>query len=279
MRERFRPATQRLRGAVVLLATAQCNGNYGRGSVCPPRGGMLSNQIQCGPGLESMRSVCCDAFFFVAASVVCVTAVRAAEDAPDGARGAAFTFAKRVITPILKNPASADFEWSSVSVDRVMPVKSEAGNSVELVFVSGLVRATNSFNAVVPSEWQVTMWHDENGYEGMIVVHDDKIILKTEKGERFLNVMNAKQDKQQKQMVAEAAEKAQRQREENKAKADGHVLGEKHGAKLGTKAKVLRESEISKRARKFAADAGYAEERLVEQFENGYADAISAAAR
>jgi hypothetical protein len=211
--------------------------------------------------------------------VLVATAVCGADEQPDGARGAAFTFAKRVIGPILKNPASADFDWASVHVSRTMPLKSEAAEQVEIVMVRGTVRATNSFNAVVPADWQVTMWHDENGYEAMIVVHDGKMILKTERGERFLNVMAAKQDKQDKQRAAEAADKAEKQRQEKTSRADGYALGQKHGAKLGTKAKTLSDSEISKRSRKFAAEAGYSDEWLINQFEKGYADALSAAAR
>lgn len=66
---------------------------------------------------------------------------------------------------------------------------------------------------------------------------------------------------------------------EAKAQEAGNEAGQAQAAKLGKNARMLRDTEIARRARKSATEAGYTDERLIEKFCEGFADAIAAAAK
>ena len=77
----------------------------------------------------------------------------------------------------------------------------------------------------------------------------------------------------------QSRDEPKRNEEEKKARTAGHKAGKVHGAKIGKRAKSLRDSEITRRANKLAADAGYRDDGLIAQFVEGYADAIASAAQ
>lgn len=81
-----------------------------------------------------------------------------------------------------------------MKVERTLPATTAANKQATIVFVSGIVRATNSFNATVPSQWRVIMLHNEDKYEPMVITNDKQFVLKTEKGEKFLKQLMEREE-------------------------------------------------------------------------------------
>jgi len=231
---------------------------------------------------------------FILALMIAVTCVhaRAADEEPKGARGAGYTFAKTVIKPTLKNPSSADFDWESVKVDGTFKgKKKDDGTSSEIVSVSGVVRATNSFNAVVPSKWQVVMTHGDEGWKPIVVTHESEFLLKTDEGEQFLNALVERSKKKK----AEAAAKndeiiAQQKREKEELVAQqkresqlqacyeaGQACGEEVAERFGRNVKKTPDSLVEKHAAKALKAAGYSDEEESDKFRQGFRDAIAEA--
>lgn len=180
-----------------------------------------------------------------------------AEEEPEGARGAGFTYAKRVLAKSLHNPKSADFDWESVKVDKVFPVQSD-GKDVKVISVSGVVRATNSFNAVVSSKWQVLMMLADGKYEPMVVVNGGQFVAKTEKGERFLNLLLEQQNKKGKQQP--------------KSESDGKESMDAPDA--ASRKEALKAAYED--GRKAGETAALKDQELAEQFAEGFKAAIRA---
>lgn len=79
---------------------------------------------------------------------VLVMAARASAATPAEYRDVALKAAREHVPKVLKNPRSAEFDEGSI---KCVPLV-EWGSPV-WVRVSGVVRGTNAFNAVVPSQW------------------------------------------------------------------------------------------------------------------------------
>lgn len=79
-----------------------------------------------------------------------------ADELNSGVRGAGYMSAKKLVPQFLKNPDSAEFSWETVSYSVI-----KAGQMWE---VRGIVRSTNSFNAVVPEQWKVVILYHEGNY-------------------------------------------------------------------------------------------------------------------
>jgi len=213
-------------------------------------------------------------YAIIFAAAVSAAIATAEEVAPEGARGAAFEFAKRAITPTLKNPDSAKFEWESVRVNRAIPVKRKDGTEEKVVIVSGVVRATNSFNAVVPSEWKVMMLHNADGYETMTVSLDREFVVKTERGEKFLNAMVERQEAtRQKNREAEqqtASRRAALEAAHNAGRESGDAVASRFGRNVKTASDALVEKQLD-RAQKLSK---LSDDDEIEQFKNGFMAAI-----
>jgi hypothetical protein len=240
-----------------------------------------------------MRAIHIRLACFVIALAASVITHAQAEEAPEGARGAALTFAKKAIRPTLKDPSSADFEWASIHVDRVLPVKNADDAQTEIVIVSGIVRAKNSFNAIVPSEWEVVMLHDSENYEAMVVTNGGQFVLKTDKGEKFLNILVERRKKQDEKRRIAAAEKARLAKEEAAAKAAekarlekaskagheaGHEAVQRFVKRFGKqKLRATADELIDKNARNALKDAGITEadesQRFLESFAAAFREA------
>ena len=76
-------------------------------------------------------------------------------DPDDGVRGAGWQSAKKLITPALKVPATADFPWETVSFSRMKRVTDKSGATAQRWRVRGAVDAQNSFGAQIRSQWEV----------------------------------------------------------------------------------------------------------------------------
>lgn len=106
-----------------------------------------------------------DAALILAATTICAVAVyavhlmtRPAPPAParpldvvraspsDGSRAVGQESAKKILRQFLKNPDAAEYPWETVESTKI------AGNQW---LVSGVVRSTNSFGAMVTERWEV----------------------------------------------------------------------------------------------------------------------------
>jgi hypothetical protein len=204
-------------------------------------------------------------------SVLSTPRVEAEATAPTGCRGAAFTFAKSAIKSALKNPHSADFDWESVKYRRTIRLRSkETGAESAVVCVGGVVRATNSFGAVVPSEWVMWMHHKDEQYTPIIAMLDDQIVMKTKLGEKVEEMLiKAQAAKEEKDRVkVEAAAKVEM------AVAAGRASGEEAAKKYSRNAA---DKIIEQNARKAATKADLATDEEVEHFVSGFVEAAQAA--
>lgn len=194
---------------------------------------------------------------------------------PEGARGAGFTFAKQLISPVLKNPKSADFDWGSVEVTRVMPIKpaAEGDDPTLVVCVQGIVRATNSFNAIVPERWIVLMHHEDEQYQPIIVQHGEQIILKTEMGDRLLKAVQKKEDEKRQAAV----EQAQKRAKLDAAEKAGREAAEKQLQKYGRNVKTVSWKIVQKHIEKALQDSGITDDGEAESFTTAFAVAVQAA--
>lgn len=218
---------------------------------------------------------------YLVVAVLTATIAMAEEVAPDGARGAAFELAKRSITPTLKNPDSAKFDWETVRVKRAIPVKSKDGSEEKVVIVSGVVRATNSFNAVVPSEWTVMMLHNADGYETMTVSLDKQFVVKTERGEKFLNAMVERKEiarQNEIQVEQRSREKEQQAAAKRAALEAAHNAGRDSGnsvaARFGRNVKTASDALVEKQLQRAKKDSKLSDNEEIEQFQNGFMAAI-----
>jgi hypothetical protein len=224
---------------------------------------------------------------FVAFSAAAVA--MADDDAPyaksggAGIRRAGLRYAQGFYPPLMKDPASTTFDSESVVCDHKFDANDpDTQSKVSVYMVKGIVRSKNSFGAVVPSKWMMLVVEREQSSEMAVAFLDDKIVAKTEIGSRIVEVIDkkaAQAEEAERQQRMAAIEEGKKQWEEKKARDAGREAGRTHGTKMGKKAKALSDSEIKRRARKHAADEGYTEQRLVDQFVEGYADAIAAAAQ
>lgn len=223
------------------------------------------------------------------AIVMAAAVATAADDSPHaksagaGIRGAGFTYAKEVYPRFMKDPSSASFDWESVTSDHKFDVRDRETQTMYSVYVvNGIVRSKNSFNAIVPTEWSVFVVEGESGTEMAVAMLNGKIVAKSQVGERLITTIEkiaADKEKRAREETLRRGAEAERAREEKEARDDGGQAGVAHGAKLGKKTKALSSSDITRRAKKLAADAGYEDDRLIELFVQGYADAMAEAAK
>lgn len=199
---------------------------------------------------------------------------------PEGARGAAFEFAKQLIPPALKNPASAKFEWESVEYLRTvrMPATDDH-EAANIIICQGIVRATNSFNAVVPSEWSVCMHHDDTGFTPILANLDDKVVFRTDMANRLADLIIAVQEKKAaiaRQREATVAEERARQLRMTKA----YDAGKKVGAATAVRMKWARirvpQSNVDRAKRVAVEEAGFANAEELGEFTRGFVEAVEA---
>lgn len=222
-----------------------------------------------------MNWSCC----VLALTLMCRIAIA---DAPEGARGAGFTFAKRAIAPTLKDPSSANFDWDSVQVEGVLSAAAVGDPDGEIVFVAGVVRAKNSFNAVVPSQWRVVMYHADDKYEPIVVTNDDAFVLKTDRGEMFLNAaLNEKQKKRDAERAA-AAEHAEHRKAAKaeaarlkKANDAGRKAGAEAVSRFGRNVKTVPDSLVEKNARSALRESGITSAGESAQFVDGFTAVVN----
>lgn len=82
----------------------------------------------------------------------------ATSENPDaGVRGAGWTLAKKLVTPYLKAPSTADFPWDTVGFTRLAPVADKSGQTARRWSVFGAVDAQNAFGAQLRSRWEVVV--------------------------------------------------------------------------------------------------------------------------
>jgi hypothetical protein len=167
--------------------------------------------------MRAMAGICAAVAMCVAGVAVNVaTAVEGVE--AEGARGAAFTFAKKLITPVLNNPSSADFNWESVKVRLNKRLRLEAdADLTQIVAVEGVVRGTNAFNAVVPQNYLVYMSHSGDTWQPILVMLGDSAVYQTEDGAALLRLTRKQADenreKAMKQLEEEGRERARVEKE------------------------------------------------------------------
>lgn len=229
-----------------------------------------------------MRTMPVCALLFVIGQAAASDDTPHAKSGGAGIRGAGFTYAKEIYPRLLKDPASTTFDWESVTSDHRFDLNDpDTQSQVSVYWVEGLLRSKNSFGAVVPTQWAMLVIERDKSSEMAVAFLGGEIVAKTDTGSRLLSVIDKmakrREEKERQDTMARVAE-AKKVQEGKKARAEGYKLGQTHGAKMGKKAKALSDAEISRRARKLASDAGYADEMLVEEFVKGYADAIFAAA-
>jgi hypothetical protein len=208
----------------------------------------------------------------------------AAEEAADG-RGAGFTFAKKIITPSLKNPNSADFSWESVAVEWKKTARDNADDDpYQIVAVSGVVRATNSFNAVVPQKWGVIMTYKKELWEPAVVTLDDKVVFVNEVGKRFMDNLDKKAAQKRQEAdgrymksLQEMEDKAKRERrleqafDAGKSAADEAIKRNKWNSKVAA-------SNVKKAAKQAAEKSDFAsDESEKAKFLEGFESYVSTA--
>jgi hypothetical protein len=156
-------------------------------------------------------------YVVLVAAVLCAGVVLAEEVATDGARGAAFQFAKHAITRTLNNPSSADFDWESVEVRLAKRLRLDANAApTEIVAVQGIVRATNLFNAVVSQKYVVYMKHEDDLWQPIMVMLENDNVFLTVDGKKLLALIDQEQEKRRAAGMAEL----QRQSKEQKQKEE-----------------------------------------------------------
>lgn len=97
---------------------------------------------------------------------------------PDaGVRAAGHEFAKKLITPALKAPASADFPWDTVTFSTAEPIVDDSGATAQRWFVHGAVDAQNSFGAQVRSNWDVVVLGMDGSFFGVEARLDDEVVF------------------------------------------------------------------------------------------------------
>lgn len=164
----------------------------------------------------------------------------------DGARGAAFAFAQKVIPPTLKNPSSADFDWQSVA-ERLNKRLALAPNAepVQVVAVQGIVRATNSFNAVVPQKYMVWMTQGDETWQAILVMLGDDIVYSTDAGNELLRLVREEQNANFKKNMEALGE---RTKEKNRKEREARDRAIEETEKKVKKAARLKEAHSAGKA-------------------------------
>lgn len=199
---------------------------------------------------------------------------------PEGARGAAFEFAKQLISPTLKNPASAKFDWESVEYLRTvrMPATDDH-EAANIVICQGIVRATNSFNAVVPSEWTMCMHHDGAGYALILANLDDKVVFRTDMANRLADLITAGKEKKAADARQRAATVAA-EREKQLRMTKAYDAGKKVGAATAVKMKWAKirvpQANVDRVKSVAVEEAGFANAEESGEFARGFVEAAEA---
>jgi hypothetical protein len=216
----------------------------------------------------------------LAVVVVALACVPCEAQPPDGARGAAFEFAKKLLTPALKNPASATFEWESVQYIRTVRMPAKDGqDAADIVICEGVVRATNSFNAIVPSEWTVCMHHDGEVYTPILANLDKQVVFRTEMADRLASmILAAKEKKAAEASKQAAAAAAERQKQLRMSKA--YEAGKKAGTETAEKMKLdklrIPQSNVDRLKDAAVKDLEYSSADESAEFVRGFVEAVEA---
>lgn len=217
-------------------------------------------------------------------------------DDGEGVRGAACESAKRLIPRAMKDPSSAEFDWSSVAAEQV--ADGTLGMSGKKFFrVSGVVRGKNSFGAVVPSKWTAIVQSVDGSLPVELLFLDGSVVAKTEEGRDILGRLAQKklrEEAERGQAVVRGIdaffdaekEKAAELRRERAAmferqrvdaiRRDGSKAGKLAAEKMGRALGRISEKEMASRGKKEAARVKVAESD-VESFVGGFVDGMNAA--
>lgn len=142
--------------------------------------------------------------------------------------GVAQLVAEKVIRPVMNNPRSAEFDRQSVVVDDLGDWLGETPSFK----VSGVVRGTNAFNAVVPNRWTAYVVHADGKDSVAMVLLEDKVVHLGTRGADVVQQLAAdKAAEEQRAADAKMAAKAkydaefeaERERRVEQAKQDAEV--------------------------------------------------------
>jgi hypothetical protein len=231
----------------------------------------------------------------IAAGIALALSCPALAGTPEQAERLALSAAEKAVPKALKNPKSAEFDRDSVLAEPL-------GNwlpdvEAEVYKVTGVVRATNSFNAVVPSTWTAYVV-DEGDTAFVSVLKLDNDVI----GRGVLSFDIQRKLMDEERVVIEAARVAQekgeaasraRQEEMRKRQADleelriasqklerardaGRSAGQRMVSAMGPAASRLTAKDAEKRAKKEALRLRV-EDQDVEPFIDGYVSGALAA--
>ncbi len=98
-------------------------------------------------------------------------------DSDAGVRAAGYEFAKKLITPALKSPTSANFPWDTVAFSRMEPLTDKLGVTAQRWVVGGAVDAQNSFGAQIRSRWKVVVLASGDSFFPVEAKLDDQVVF------------------------------------------------------------------------------------------------------
>jgi len=78
-------------------------------------------------------------------------------DPNEGVRGAGYEIAKRIVTPELKAPSTAEYPWGTVEFSVMPDYEDESGAKAGRWLVRGAVDAQNAFGATIRSWWEMIL--------------------------------------------------------------------------------------------------------------------------
>jgi len=189
----------------------------------------------------------------------------------------AFMVAKEAIPPAMKNPRSAEFDRESVFTDELrgwLP-----GDELLAFKVSGVVRGTNSFNAVVPNDWTAYVVWDGEKESTALVLFSGKVVYRGKHASAVLEQMAADEAAELKKKTDAFAEAQERRMEQGRRDTEqrrvdslrsrGRRAGEQMASAMGKAVSRLNDKEAERRARKEATKQKV-ELDDVEHFVHGY---------
>lgn len=199
--------------------------------------------------------------------------------------------ARDSVPKAMKNPASAEFDAESVVA---APVDKWLRDDGLVVYrVTGTVRGTNSFNAVVPSRWTAYVVESAKSLDVSLIEYGEQMVHKGNHGLAVANAMS--RDVQEKldadkQSRKAAAKKILDQVEEGRAAAadrkelqrqsavrqNGERAAEQAASRMGQALVRLTEKEAAKRGRQQAIQSKVPPDD-VDLFVDGYLRGILAA--
>ena len=214
---------------------------------------------------------------------------------PEQAERLALSAAEKAVPKALKNPKSAEFDRDSVLCEPLVGWLPDVEATVYKV--SGIVHATNSFNAVVPSTWTAYVVDEgDTSFVSVLKLDNDVIgrgvlsfdILRKLMEEEQAVIEAARQSKEKGEAASRARQEEMRKREAEleelriasqkleRARDVGRSAGQRMASAMGPAASRLTAKDAEKRAKKEASRLRV-EDQDVEPFVDGYVSGALAA--